>query len=378
MNSRLAVWVGSGRTYRFANKKTIPVQTRRSFLLTATGGRAATLTTVASAQKAAPGTSLKPGEWVWYPERSLCGPIAVVVSLSDQLAFVYRNGARIGATTVSTGRPGFETPTGVFTILRKEKMHHSKKYNNAPMPGSQFFFGGAALHAGGLPGYPSSHGCVHLPTEFASLVFGITHNGTPVIVTNERSGVGSLSHAGLVMSQADLKQIGTMTGHVAGKSLPVDRQGKGEGSHSLLVSGADRAIYGLRDGEIDLQSPIGIADPGRPLGSHVYILQGFDNGRQSFDWIAVGTGTGHEDNVRQQRELAATTLLTIPPDAYARISRNLHPGIGFHADRPSGPSGHAYRNRFCHHARSPEKLNRATRVCHFRLRRSARRQRAGA
>ena len=51
-------------------------------------------------------------------------------------------------------------------------MHHSSKYNNAPMPDSQFFFGGAALHAGGLPGYPSSHGCVHLPTKFAELVFG--------------------------------------------------------------------------------------------------------------------------------------------------------------------------------------------------------------
>ncbi len=314
------------------------MQTRRSFLLTAAGGLAAINVSGATAQNAAPGTDLKPGEWVWYPERSLSGPVAVVVSLSDQLAFVYRNGVRIGATTVSTGRPGFETPTGVFTILRKEKMHRSKQYNNAPMPDSQFFFGGAALHAGGLPGYPSSHGCVHLPTDFASLVFGVTHNGTPVIVTNERSGVGNLSHAGLVMSQADLKQIETMTGHVAGKSLPVDRQGKGNGSFSLLVSGADRAIYGLRDGEIDLQSPIGIADPGQPLGSHVYILRGFDKGRRSFDWIAVGMGTGHEDDVRQQRELAATTRLTIPPDAYARIARNLHPGSAFMlTDLPAHP-----------------------------------------
>ena len=134
------------------------MQSRRSFLAATAGGLAAALSNNAMAQKAKPGDELKPGEWVWYPERSQYGPVAIVVSLSDQLAFVYRNGIRIGATTVSTGRPGFETPTGVFTILRKEKMHHSSKYNNAPMPDSQFFFGGAALHAGGLPGYPSSHG----------------------------------------------------------------------------------------------------------------------------------------------------------------------------------------------------------------------------
>ncbi len=314
------------------------MQSRRSFLVATAGGLAAALSTNAMAQKAKPGDELKPGEWVWYPERSQYGPVAIVVSLSDQLAFVYRNGIRIGATTVSTGRPGFETPTGVFTILRKEKMHHSSKYNNAPMPDSQFFFGGAALHAGGLPGYPSSHGCVHLPTKFAELVFGVTHNGTPVIVTNERSGVGSLSHAGLVLSQSDLKQIESMTGHVAGKSLPVDRKGSGNGSFSLLVSGADRSVYGLMDGKIVLQSGIGIANPRKPLGSHVYILQGFDSGRKSFDWIAVGMGTGHHDNVRQQRELAATNRLTIPPDAYSTIARNLHPGSAFMlTDLPAHP-----------------------------------------
>lgn len=316
----------------------IDYPSRRAFLAT-TGAAIVTGTVPAAfAQTAQPDTSLKAGEWVWYPERSLYGPVAVVVSLSDQLAFVYRNGVRIGTTTISSGRKGFETPTGVFTILRKEKMHHSKKYNNAPMPDSEFFFGGAALHAGGLPGYPSSHGCVHLPSPFAAALFAVTHNGTPVIVTDERSGVGSLSHAGLVMSQSDLKQIERLTGHVAGKTLPVDSKGKGQGSFSLLVSGADKQVYGLKDGVILLQSPIGIAQPNRPLGSHVYILQGFDAGRREFDWLAVGMGSGNESNVKQQQELAATTRLTIPPDAYAQIAKNLHPGSAFMlTDLPAHP-----------------------------------------
>ncbi len=83
------------------------------------------------AQKA---DSLKPGEWVWAPEVSRSGPVTVYVDLTRQLATVYRNGVRIGVTTVSTGKPGHETPSGVFTILQKDTKHRSSKYNSAPMP----------------------------------------------------------------------------------------------------------------------------------------------------------------------------------------------------------------------------------------------------
>jgi len=107
---------------------------------------------------------LKPGQWVWAPQISPQGPLLVFVDLSKQLATVYRNGVRIGVTTVSTGNPGYETPTGVFTILQKDATHHSSKYHHAPMPFQQrLTWYGVALHAGGLPGYPESHGCVHLP-----------------------------------------------------------------------------------------------------------------------------------------------------------------------------------------------------------------------
>ena len=278
------------------------------------------------AQTEKPASQLRPGEWSWYPERALAGPVAVIVSLSDQLAFVYRNGVRIGVSTVSTGRKGYETPVGVFTVLSKEKMHRSRAYNNAAMPDSQFFFGGCALHAGGLPGYPSSHGCVHLPPKFAELVFGVTHHGTPVIVTNERSGVGSLAHSGLVLSTSDLKAIETMTGHVAGKKLPVDRDKNADAVLSIIVSGADRRLIALKDGAEFISADIGIDHPRLPLGTHVYVLQGVDPATHRYDWLAVGLGTGHEDAIDVQRELARTARLIIPPDVYAKIARNLHPG----------------------------------------------------
>ena len=300
--------------------------TRRGIL--AAGSAAALLSAyeLTFAQTEKPATDLKPGEWSWYPERAVAGPVAVVVSLSDQLAFVYRNGVRIGVSTVSTGRKGYETPTGVFTILRKEKMHHSKAYNNAAMPDSQFFFGGCALHAGGLPGYPSSHGCVHLPREFADLVFSVTHNGTPVIVTNERSGVGSLAHSGLVLTNSDLEAIETMTGHVAGKALPSDKQGATEDALAIIVSGADRRLIALRNGVEIINADIGIDHPRLPLGTHVYVLKGIEAATHRYDWMAIGLGTGHETALDVQRELAKTARLVIPPDVYSQVARTLHPG----------------------------------------------------
>ena len=81
-----------------------------------------------------PPAALRPGEFVWVPDIAPEGPIVVVVSLTEQRAYVYRNGVAIGYTTVSTGKPGHETPTGIFTIMQKDKDHHSSKYNNAPMP----------------------------------------------------------------------------------------------------------------------------------------------------------------------------------------------------------------------------------------------------
>ncbi|MET0232384.1 MAG: L,D-transpeptidase family protein, partial [Rhodanobacteraceae bacterium] len=116
-----------------------------------------------SASADTPPADLKPGEWIWGGDNKAMGPMAVIVSITGQRAYVYRNGVLVAVSTVSTGKPGHETPTGVFTILQKDKDHTSKKYNNAPMPWQErLTWDGIALHAGGLPGYPESHGCVHL------------------------------------------------------------------------------------------------------------------------------------------------------------------------------------------------------------------------
>ena len=78
-----------------------------------------------------PPNLLKKGEFTWAPNVAPAGPILVVVSLNEQRAYAYRNNILIGAAMVSTGKPGHETPTGVFSTILKDKDHHSSKYNNA-------------------------------------------------------------------------------------------------------------------------------------------------------------------------------------------------------------------------------------------------------
>jgi hypothetical protein len=132
--------------------------------------------------------TLKPGKYVWEPERAPDGPLLIVASITEQVAYVYRNGIRIARSSVSTGRPGHRTPTGVFTILEKEVHHTSSTYKGAEMPYMErVTWGGIALHAGDLPGYPDSHGCVRLPLEFSKLLFGITMKGATVIIADEHS-----------------------------------------------------------------------------------------------------------------------------------------------------------------------------------------------
>ena len=115
------------------------------------------------------------------------GGVRVVISLPQQKAYVFRGGELFGTSPVSTGRRGHETPVGTFRILQKKVDHHSNIYDNAPMPYMQRLTNyGIALHAGHLPGYPASHGCIRFPRSFAKKLYGITNFATTVTITKQR------------------------------------------------------------------------------------------------------------------------------------------------------------------------------------------------
>jgi len=126
---------------------------------------------------------LKPGQYVWRDVPEAAGPERVVISLSDQMAYLYRGNSLMAATTISTGKDEKPTPTGIFSVFAKKEMYRSKKYDNAPMPYAQFFDpAGIAMHAGYNPGRPASHGCVRLPSAFAKKLYSVTPVGTPVYI----------------------------------------------------------------------------------------------------------------------------------------------------------------------------------------------------
>jgi lipoprotein-anchoring transpeptidase ErfK/SrfK len=97
--------------------------------------------------------------------------------------FVYKGDALVGVSTISSGKPGKETPLGYWKVFRKQVKGFSRKYDNAPMPYMQMYDEkGIAFHGGALPGYPASRGCVRLPLEFAKKLYGLTAMGTEVVI----------------------------------------------------------------------------------------------------------------------------------------------------------------------------------------------------
>lgn len=126
--------------------------------------------------------TLAPNQFVWN-DNIAADPVRIVVNIGEQRLYVYRGDQLVAATAVSTGRDGKETPSGTFTILQKEVAHKSTLYDAAPMPWMErLTWDGVAIHAGSNPGFPTSHGCIHVPTAFAKKLYGVTAVGTQVTV----------------------------------------------------------------------------------------------------------------------------------------------------------------------------------------------------
>lgn len=140
------------------------------------------------AKKKGPVDSLKPGQFVWDQRDSYEGPLKIVAVLDIQRIYVFQNDKLLGFSTISTGKKGKETPTGIFNILQKNIDHKSNLYSNAPMPYMQrLTWDGIAMHGGHLPGYPASHGCIRLPHPFAKALFGVTQMNQEVVVLKDTS-----------------------------------------------------------------------------------------------------------------------------------------------------------------------------------------------
>ena len=273
---------------------------------------------------------LKPGQFEWHPDRSPSGPLAIIVSLTKQRVYVYRNGIQIGVSTCSTGKRDHETPTGVFTILEKEEEHYSSTYDDAAMPMMQrLTWDGIALHAGKLPGYPASHGCVRLPKAFAEKLYEATQTGSPVIIADAATHPSSVYDPGLLLGAEAKDELGK-----ASKKKKKPAFSKSNAVTSILVSSADKSIYVIQNGDIVAQGTAEIEDPKKPLGSNVFILEKGDE--DGFTWQATGYSTGKKGATKPSSSIVER--IKPPADVQAAIDERMKPGMVFvTTDQPATP-----------------------------------------
>jgi hypothetical protein len=278
-------------------------------------------------------TDLKPGQFLWHPEISPSGPIVLVVSLDEQRAYVYRNGIAIGLSTISSGKPGHETPTGVFTILQKDKDHKSNLYNSAPMPYMQrLTWDGIALHGGNLPGHPASHGCVRLPQAFAQKLFGETKRGDTVVVADAKSAPMSLAYPAVL---APVNSVGKPLSETTGAADHYWNDAAApSGQVGILVSLHDQRVYVLRDGALIGESRLEAKALPAFAGTTLFVMQqGFADTPSPLDakqklhrWTAyplLGQTTGNATP-----DLLATPSLpmALPPAFAEQLYKALVPG----------------------------------------------------
>jgi hypothetical protein len=142
----------------------------------------------------------------------ISGSPSITINLGEQKAYFYKDRQLVGVSLISSGREGYATPPGTYKVIQKSKDHVSNLYGDyvdgagqvmvanvgvkrdpkppgavfrgAPMPYFLRFHGGYGLHAGFLPGFPASHGCVRMPERMAQIFFANSDHGTPVRVVN--------------------------------------------------------------------------------------------------------------------------------------------------------------------------------------------------
>ncbi|HEX6396891.1 MAG TPA: L,D-transpeptidase, partial [Steroidobacteraceae bacterium] len=280
-----------------------------------------------------PFATLKQGEFIWFGDVARSGPLLMVVSLDEQRAYVYRNGVLTGVTTVSTGKKGHETPTGVFTILQKNKDHFSNIYDNAPMPYMQrLTWGGIALHAGGLPGYPASHGCIRLPSEFARQLFEVTSTGMTVVVASERGELAQAAYPGFLAPVQPTGEAATTLPLMTSESMRWQPEAAPEGPLSAVLSRQSGRLVVYRSG-VEIGRARVVFHGSEPVGTHVLLMvegaaqttQRYNPRRDTQRWVEVDIA-GYGDRKGSEPDAALAQRIEIPPEFVTLVSHVLVPG----------------------------------------------------
>jgi hypothetical protein len=208
----------------------------------------------------------------------------------------------------------------MFTILQKKVSHESSIYKGAQMPHMQrLTWTGIAMHAGHLPGYPASHGCVRLPIDFAEKLYSVTRNGTSVIITDDKFTPGETTEPGRLLSG---ETGASTTPALAAGGFEWHPEKAPTGPLSIILSTADQQAYVYRNGIEIGRAAVSTIGLGQGLGSQVYsALDKFDlNGRR--EWISTASFGG--TRAPDIKELAKR--VTIAPEFLEQARAAVSPG----------------------------------------------------
>jgi len=278
------------------------------------------------------------------------GPLLLIISIADQRISLYDNGALIARSSVSTGVKAHPTPLGVFSVISKNKWHRSNIYSGAPMPYMQrITWSGIALHAGDLPGYPASHGCIRLTHDFAVRLWNLTKRGTRVIIAHDDIRPEEISSAQLFVPKpkvalaspqsgaASQPVTDTVTANATATPLvanaKVQEDVKADAKAPDVVSAAaapkkdapisvfvSRKLSKLfvRQGFVPVfDAPVTIQDAAEPMGTHVFTAMEFKNDGAAVRWtvVTVPEKPSHAQRIpsKSQKGHAQQPIKTVPP-----------------------------------------------------------------
>jgi hypothetical protein len=286
------------------------------------------------------------------------GVLQIVVSIGSQRATLFSNGTRVGQGPVSTGMPGHPTPMGVFSIIQKDRYHHSNIYSGAPMPYMErITWSGVAIHEGVLPGHPASHGCIRTSHAFAAALWPVTRLGARVLVTRNELTPVDFAHPSLFVPKPKpvdpavamlepkpqgLVQVAqstttakddvgldvTPSAAEAIKPAPTDvdppKPAAPTGKHvsqpvkrigqvAVFVSRKEQKIF-VRQGFVPLfDMPVTIEEMDRPLGTHVFTALGPQADGSGMRWNLFTISTGPGKTVEKQRSTRGKSRQPVQP-----------------------------------------------------------------
>lgn len=242
---------------------------------------------------------VKAGRFIWNPDAAPTGAVVALVSIPKQQLYLYRHGVLIGVSSVSTGKRGYGTPAGIFTVLEKDRFHRSRTYDNAPMPyANRLTWDGVALHAGHVTGAPASHGCIRLPAQFARLLFSVSTKGMTVIVLGYESQAFRLAHPVMVLpTDSKDNAVLSLLDLSPTEAFRWQADNAQDGAVSLVMNKASQLLLVYRNGIEIGRSKISLPAAASSWGTRAFIMQTKQNADTNrffnHHWTAMNQ---HEDN----------------------------------------------------------------------------------